>query len=130
MPAHNKCVSMPAHNKCVSMPAHNKCVSMPAHNQRGSWDAGADGCAPQVDVECEDAPGMLAAMSKAIGTAGVNIGGVVLKKLPEGSGLASFEVIVMTREQMDRVICQLKVCLALARFCSLCALNSALCMCV
>ena len=35
---------------------------------------------------------MLAAMSKAIGKAGVNIGGVVLKKLPEGSGLASFEV--------------------------------------
>lgn len=41
-----------------------------------------------VDVECEDAPGMLAAMSKAIGKAGVNIGGVVLKKLPEVSSSA------------------------------------------
>lgn len=40
---------------------------------------------------------MLAAMSKAIGQAGINIAGVVLKKLPEGTGLASFEVLVSTR---------------------------------
>ncbi len=41
---------------------------------------------------------------------GANIGGVVLKKLPEGSGFASFEVNVRTREEMDTVMSQLKVC--------------------
>lgn len=52
---------------------------------------------------------MLAAMSKAIGQAGINIAGVVLKKLPEGTGLASFEVLVSTREDMDRVISAVKL---------------------
>ena len=35
---------------------------------------------------------MLASMSRAIGSVGVNIGGVVLKKLIAGTGLARFEV--------------------------------------
>ncbi len=40
---------------------------------------------------------------------GANIGGVVLKKLPEGSGFASFEVNVRSREEIDKVMSQLKV---------------------
>eukprot|EP00288_Rhodomonas_lens_P019175 CAMPEP_0177695144 /NCGR_PEP_ID=MMETSP0484_2-20121128/3304_1 /TAXON_ID=354590 /ORGANISM="Rhodomonas lens, Strain RHODO" /LENGTH=789 /DNA_ID=CAMNT_0019206057 /DNA_START=429 /DNA_END=2798 /DNA_ORIENTATION=+ len=61
-----------------------------------------------LEVECEDAPGMLASMSKAISSAGVNIGSVVLKKLPNGHGLARFEVMLSTAEEMARVTGQLQ----------------------
>eukprot|EP00281_Chroomonas_sp_CCMP1168_P035079 CAMPEP_0206254664 /NCGR_PEP_ID=MMETSP0047_2-20121206/23815_1 /ASSEMBLY_ACC=CAM_ASM_000192 /TAXON_ID=195065 /ORGANISM="Chroomonas mesostigmatica_cf, Strain CCMP1168" /LENGTH=951 /DNA_ID=CAMNT_0053680973 /DNA_START=16 /DNA_END=2871 /DNA_ORIENTATION=+ len=76
-----------------------------------TWDANStmQPRSIEVDVECEDAPGMLAAMSKAISLAGVNIGGVVLRKMPQGSGFASFEVTVCTREELDRVFSQLKL---------------------
>ncbi|KAJ1478768.1 hypothetical protein T484DRAFT_1816658 [Baffinella frigidus] len=64
--------------------------------------------AVEVEVECTDAPGMLASMSRAIGSVGVNIGGVVLKKLIAGTGLARFEVFVSTMEEMQKVISALE----------------------
>lgn len=56
-----------------------------------SWDASTPPPRPvEVEVECQDAPGMLASMSRAIGSVGVNIGGVNLKKLAAGTGPPPF----------------------------------------
>ena len=71
-----------------------------------SWDPEARNLAArpiEIEVECEDAPGMLASMSKAISAAGVNIASVVLKKLPAGHGLARFEIMVATAQEVERV---------------------------
>lgn len=78
------------------------------------WDDGdaAAGGAPsrpvQLEVTCEDSPGILADMSRAISSCGVNIGGVELRKTPNGRGLARFEVMLSSAEELERVCLQLR----------------------
>jgi len=75
-----------------------------------SWDQEAQPTQRpvEIEVECEDSPGMLASMSRAISHASVNIASVVLKKLPAGYGVARFEVMVATQKDLDRVFTKLQ----------------------
>lgn len=61
-----------------------------------------------VEVLFEDAPGMLAGMSKAITASDVNIGGVVSRPIANGRGLAQFELFLSTIEDLERVTLQLQ----------------------
>jgi guanosine-3',5'-bis(diphosphate) 3'-pyrophosphohydrolase len=56
-----------------------------------------------VEVLFEDSPGMLAAMSSAISSAGLNIAGLVLRTLSNGRGLARFEVMLASIEDLHRL---------------------------
>eukprot|EP00521_Asterionellopsis_glacialis_P015968 CAMPEP_0195306238 /NCGR_PEP_ID=MMETSP0707-20130614/37096_1 /TAXON_ID=33640 /ORGANISM="Asterionellopsis glacialis, Strain CCMP134" /LENGTH=911 /DNA_ID=CAMNT_0040370449 /DNA_START=494 /DNA_END=3229 /DNA_ORIENTATION=- len=75
-----------------------------------SWDATAKTRprSVQLDVIFEDAPGMLASMSGAIASAGVNIANVVLKKLSAGRGLARFSVMLPSVDELHKVLRQLQ----------------------
>jgi len=75
-----------------------------------SWDAAAKTRPRSVQLEVifEDAPGMLASMSGAIASAGVNIANVVLKKLSGGRGLARFNVMLPSVDELNKVLRQLQ----------------------
>ena len=62
----------------------------------------------RLQVICEDNPGVLASMSHAITSLGVNIGNVSLKRLSNGRGLARLEVMVGTVDQLESVMTQLE----------------------
>lgn len=70
-------------------------------------DSKARSRATYVQVIFEDAPGMLASMSKAISCTGVNIGGVVLKTISKGRGLVRFELMLSSIEDLRKVMDQL-----------------------
>jgi len=62
----------------------------------------------QLQVLCEDTPGVLANMSRAITTSGFNIGNVHLRKLSNGRGLARLEVMLKSLEDLENVIKRLR----------------------
>ncbi|HVO23403.1 MAG TPA: bifunctional (p)ppGpp synthetase/guanosine-3',5'-bis(diphosphate) 3'-pyrophosphohydrolase [Candidatus Margulisiibacteriota bacterium] len=69
------------------------------------WENGA--VAPRavtVDVMCVDEPGLLAAISKAISSAGVNISRAQVRSVPDKKALNTFEVVVSSADQLNRVI--------------------------
>jgi GTP diphosphokinase / guanosine-3',5'-bis(diphosphate) 3'-diphosphatase len=69
------------------------------------WESGANGMRPiQLEVVCVDQPGMLAAITKSIGSAGVNITRAQVHSTPDRQALNSFEVMVGTADQLNRVI--------------------------
>ncbi len=69
------------------------------------WEAGANGMRPvNLEVVCLDQPGMLASITKAIGNAGVNISKAQVQITPEKQALNSFEVMVGTADQLNKVI--------------------------
>ncbi len=57
-----------------------------------------------VEVTCVDEPGLLAAMSKAISGAGVNISRAQVKSVPDKHAINTFEVMVGDATQLNRVI--------------------------
>jgi GTP diphosphokinase / guanosine-3',5'-bis(diphosphate) 3'-diphosphatase len=69
------------------------------------WDDGASGPRPvTVEVMCIDEPGLLAAMSKAISAAGVNISRAHVRSVPDKKAVNTFEVLVSSADQLNRVI--------------------------
>lgn len=62
----------------------------------------------RLQVLCEDSPGVLANMSRAITSLGVNIGNVNLRRLPNGRGLARLEVMVGRLDELERVMLHLR----------------------
>jgi len=70
------------------------------------WDDGGQAALRPVTVEvtCVDEPGLLAAMSKAISGAGVNISRAQVKSVPDKHAVNTFEVMVGDAAQLNRVI--------------------------
>lgn len=62
----------------------------------------------QLDVVCEDQAGILANMSRAISSQKIDIRSVNLKKLSNNRGLAKFEVMLSTVEDLEKVVTQLQ----------------------
>ena len=75
------------------------------------WDADATHTAlrpVQLQVLCEDSPGVLANMSRSITGSGFNIGNVNLRKLSNGRGLAKLEVMLKSVEDLESVMRRLR----------------------
>jgi GTP pyrophosphokinase len=69
------------------------------------WEDGAAGPrAVTVEVMCVDEPGLLANMSKAISSAGVNISRAQVRSVPDKKAVNSFEVVVSHVDQLNRVM--------------------------
>jgi GTP pyrophosphokinase len=69
------------------------------------WENGAS--APRavgLEVVCVDQPGMLAAITKSISSSGVNISRAHVQSTPDKQAVNSFEVMVTTADQLNRVI--------------------------
>ena len=79
--------------------------SDPQRHVAVSWDNGAKYVRPiKVEVLCEDWPGLLAAMSKAISAAGINITSADVRTLPDKRARDVFEVMVASAEDLERVM--------------------------
>jgi guanosine-3',5'-bis(diphosphate) 3'-pyrophosphohydrolase len=69
------------------------------------WESGANGLRPvNLEVVCVDQPGMLAAITKSISGVGVNISRAQVQSTPEKQAINSFEVVVGTADQLNKVI--------------------------
>jgi GTP pyrophosphokinase len=70
-----------------------------------SWDNGTEHLRPiKIEVLCADRPGLLAAMSKAISAAGINITSADVRTLPDRRALNVFEVMVASAEDLQKVM--------------------------
>ncbi len=79
--------------------------SDPQRRVEAVWEDGAAGPRPvTVDVVCVDEPGLLANMSKAISSAGVNISRAQVHSVPDKKAVNTFEVVVSSVDQLNRVI--------------------------
>lgn len=79
--------------------------SDPERRVEAVWDDGASGPRPvTLEVACIDEPGLLAAISKAISSTGVNISGAQIRSVPEKKALNTFDVVVNSVDQLNRVI--------------------------
>ncbi len=79
--------------------------SDPQRRVEAVWEDGAAGARPvTLEVVCIDEPGLLAAMSKAISSAGVNISRAQARSVADKKALNSFEVVVSSADQLNRVI--------------------------
>jgi GTP pyrophosphokinase len=69
------------------------------------WESGANGVrAVNLEVVCVDQPGMLASITRSISSAGVNISRAQVQSTPDKQAINSFEVMVGTADQLNRVI--------------------------
>ena len=69
------------------------------------WDEAERTFRPvQLEVECIDSPGLLAAMSKVISSAGVNITRAQVTTVPDRKALNTFEVMVNSIDTLNRVM--------------------------
>jgi guanosine-3',5'-bis(diphosphate) 3'-pyrophosphohydrolase len=69
------------------------------------WENGASASRPvSLEVVCVDQPGMLAAITKSISNSGVNISRAQVQSTPDKQAVNSFEVMVGTADQLNRVI--------------------------
>ncbi|OFV87346.1 MAG: GTP pyrophosphokinase, partial [Acidobacteria bacterium RBG_16_68_9] len=69
------------------------------------WESGANGMrAVRIEVVCVDEPGLLAAITKSISSVGVNIRSANVRSTPDKQALNSFEVVVGTVDQLNRII--------------------------
>jgi len=79
--------------------------SDPQRRVEAVWEDGAAGLRPvTVEVMCIDEPGLLAAMSKAISSAGVNISRAQVRSVPDKKAVNRFEVMVSSADQLNHVI--------------------------
>ena len=70
-----------------------------------SWDAVTDYTHPvKIEVLSEDRPGLLANMSRAISTAGLNIASADVRTLTDERALNVFEVLVSSSDDLQRVM--------------------------
>ena len=69
------------------------------------WESGASGARPvNLEVICIDQPGMLASITKSISAVGVNITRAQVQSTPDKQALNSFEIMVGTADQLNKVI--------------------------
>ncbi len=69
------------------------------------WENGANHLRPvRVEVVCIDEPGLLAGITKAISSVGVNITRAEVRSMPDKKAVNSFELMVSTAEQLNRVM--------------------------
>jgi len=69
------------------------------------WERGINNLRPvRLEVVCVDQPGMLAAITNSIGGLGVNISRAEVRSTPDRQGMDTFEVMVGTAEQLNRVM--------------------------
>jgi GTP pyrophosphokinase len=79
--------------------------SDPQRHIEVSWENGSDYLRPiKIEVLCEDRPGLLAAMSKTISEAGLNISSADVRTLPDRRARDIFEVMVGTAKDLDQVM--------------------------
>ena len=79
--------------------------SDPARRVEVVWESGANGLRPiNLEVICVDQPGMLAAITKSISGVGVNISRAQVQSTPDKQALNSFEIVVGTADQLNKVI--------------------------
>ena len=79
--------------------------SDPQRRVEVSWDATDGHFRPvQVEVTCVDQPGLLAALSKAISSAGVNISRAQVRTVPDHRAVNTFEVMVDSLDSLKRVM--------------------------
>jgi GTP pyrophosphokinase len=79
--------------------------SDPQRRVEVTWRDGANAEQPvRVEVVCVNQPGLLAAVSGAIGAAGVNIQRAVVHELPDGKARNVFELRVRHMDQLQRVL--------------------------
>ena len=79
--------------------------SDPQRRVEAVWEDGAAGPRPvAVEVVCVDEPGLLAAISKAISSAGVNISRAHVRSVPDKKAVNSFDVVVSSVDQLNRVM--------------------------
>jgi guanosine-3',5'-bis(diphosphate) 3'-pyrophosphohydrolase len=79
--------------------------SDPQRRVEVTWDGAPGHFRPvQIEVSCIDSPGLLAAMSKAISSAGVNITRAQVRTVPDKRALNTFEVMVDNVEALNRVM--------------------------
>jgi len=60
--------------------------------------------AVQVEVTCADRPGLLAAMSKAISTTGVNIASATVRTLADRKAQNTFDIVVSSLDELNKVM--------------------------
>ena len=69
------------------------------------WERNGEVLRPaKLEVTCVDEPGMLAAMTKAISSTGVNISRAQVRSTPDRTALNTFEVMVADVEALNRLI--------------------------
>ena len=69
------------------------------------WDDGPAAPRPvTVEIMCVDEPGLLAAITKAISAAGINITRAHVRSVPDKKALNTFEVVVSSADQLNRVV--------------------------
>jgi GTP pyrophosphokinase len=84
---------------------HRLHESDPQRRVEVSWENGADFVRPvKIEVLCEDRPGLLAAMSKAISVTGLNISSADVRTLPDKRARDIFEVMVGSADALERVM--------------------------
>ena len=79
--------------------------SDPQRRVEVEWDTAPGHFRPvSIEVSCIDSPGLLAAMSRAIAAAGVNITGAQVRTVPDKRALNTFEVMVDNVDALNRVM--------------------------
>ena len=79
--------------------------SDPQRHTAVSWDAATDYTRPvKIEVLSEDRPGLLASMSKAISTTGLNIASANVRTLTDERALNMFEILVSSSDDLQRVM--------------------------
>jgi GTP pyrophosphokinase len=69
------------------------------------WEHNGEVLRPaKLEVTCVDQPGMLAAMTKAIGAAGINISRAQVRPIPDRMALNTFEIMVGDIDALNRLI--------------------------
>lgn len=62
----------------------------------------------QLEVCCEDTPGVLARICNTISSVNFNIGSLSLKRVSHGRGLARLEVLLRTADDLEKVMTKIK----------------------
>jgi GTP pyrophosphokinase len=84
---------------------HRLLESDPQRHIDVGWENGSDYLRPiKIEVLCEDRPGLLAAMSKAISESGLNISSADVRTLPDRRARDIFEIMVGSAKDLDRVM--------------------------
>jgi GTP diphosphokinase / guanosine-3',5'-bis(diphosphate) 3'-diphosphatase len=79
--------------------------SDPQRRVEVEWDTTPGHFRPvSIEVSCIDSPGLLAAMSRAIAAAGVNITGAQVRTVPDKRALNTFELMVDNVDALNRVM--------------------------
>ena len=80
-------------------------ASDPEHSVAASWVGGVNGARTvPIGVRCLDRPGMLAAITRSIGAAGVNISSATVESASDEQSVTKFEVVVHDAVQLNALM--------------------------